>query len=56
MALFTTVMIAVSVATFPLTSVTLKVTVLAPTLAQVNLDGLTVIVAIEQLSEDPLSI
>ena len=47
---------AVPVLTFPFTSVTVSVTVLAPTLAQVNVDGLTVIVAMPQLSVEPLFI
>ena len=51
-----TVTVAVPVLTFPFTSVTVSVTVLAPTFAQVNVDGLTVIVAMPQLSVDPLSI
>ena len=43
-------------ATFPFTSIIVRVTVLAPTLAQVNVLGETVIVAIPQLSVEPLFI
>ena len=49
-----TVTVAVPVFTLPLTSVTVKVTVFAPTFADVNVDGFTTIVAILQLSVDPL--
>ncbi len=41
---------------FPCASVTVKVTVLSPTLEQVNMFGVTVDDTIPQLSEDPLSI
>ena len=51
-----TVTVAFAVATFPLISVTVKVTVLAPTLAQVNEELLNESVAIPQLSVEPLSI
>ena len=48
-----TVTIAVSVATFPLTSVTVKVTVLAPTFEQTKDKLFNVIVSIPQLSVEP---
>ena len=51
-----TVTTAVPVFTLPFTSVTVNVTVLVPTLAQVNVDGFTVTVAILQLSVEPLFI
>lgn len=51
-----TVTVAAQVETFPLLSVTVKVTVLSPTLAQVNELGDTDIEAIPQASELPLSI
>jgi len=54
--LSTTVTVAVQVETFPFTSVTVSVTVLLPTLAQVNELGETVTEAIPQLSEEPLLI
>jgi hypothetical protein len=50
----TTVTVAVQVEVFPFTSVTVKVTVLAPTLAQVNELGDTLMLAIPQASELPL--
>ena len=50
-----TVTVAVQVLELPLTSVTVRVTVLAPTFAQVKLFGLTVVLAMLQLSDDPLS-
>ena len=50
----TTVTVAVPVLTFPLTSVKVKVTVFAPIFEQVKLFGKTFILAILQLSEDPL--
>jgi hypothetical protein len=50
-----TVTVALQVALFPLLSVTVKVTVLNPTFEQLNVEGLTVILAIPQASEDPLS-
>ena len=54
--LSTTVTVAVQVETFPFTSVTVSVTVFAPTFAQVNELGETVIEAIPQLSKLPLLI
>ena len=48
------VTIAVPVLKFPLKSVTVKVTVFAPKLLQVNVDGVTDNVFIVQLSVDPL--
>ena len=51
-----TVTIAEQVDTFPLLSVTVSVTVLAPTFAQVNELGATDILAIPQASDEPLSI
>jgi len=48
--------VAVQVETFPLKSVTVSVTVFAPTFAQLNVDGETLREAIPQASEDPLSI
>jgi len=54
--LSTTVTVAVQVETFPFTSVTVSVTVLLPTLAQVNELGETITVAIPQLSLEPLLI
>ena len=49
------VTVEVHVETLPLTSVTVNVTVLAPTLAHVNELGATAIEAIPQASEEPLS-
>ena len=49
-----TVTTAVAVLLLPFTSVTVKVTVFAPTFAHVKLFGDTVMVAIEQLSDEPL--
>lgn len=54
--LSTTVTVAVQVETFPFTSVTVRVTVLLPTLAQLNVLGETVTDAMPQLSLDPLLI
>ena len=48
-------MVAVQVLTLLLTSVTVKVTVLAPTSVQSKSVLLNVVVATEQLSNDPLS-
>ena len=42
------------VLTLPFTSVTVNVTIFAPRSAQVNVESLTTIVAIPQLSNDPL--
>ncbi len=53
--LFSTVTVAVHVDTFPFTSVTVSVTVFAPSSAQVNVLGSTTIEAIAQLSELPPS-
>ena len=50
-----TVTVALHVDTFPLPSVTVKVTVLAPTLEQSNVLGDTDTDAIAQLSVEPLS-
>ena len=50
-----TVMVAVQVLTLLLSSVTVKVTVLAPTLVQSKSVLLNVVVAMPQLSDDPLS-
>ena len=50
-----TVTVAVHVELFPFTSVTVRVTELAPILAQVKVEGETVIVSIPQLSDEPLS-
>ena len=47
---------AVQVVVFPFTSVTVKVTVFAPTLLQLNVDGDTVIDAIPHASVLPLLI
>ena len=49
-----TVTTAVPVETLPFTSVTVKVTVLFPTSAQLNIVELTVTLAIPTLSDDPL--
>jgi hypothetical protein len=49
------VTVAVLVAEFPLLSVQVSVTVLAPRLLQVKDDGLTVLVEMTQLSVEPLS-
>ena len=49
-----TVTVPVHVEVLPLLSVTVKVTVLAPTLAQVKLEGLTDSVAMPQASVEPL--
>jgi len=54
--LSTTVTIAVQVNEFPFTSVTVRVTVFAPRLAQVNELGVTFMLAIPQASELPLLI
>ena len=54
--LSTTVTIAVQFEVFPFTSVTVKVTVFAPTFAQVKLDGDTDKLAMPQASLLPLSI
>ena len=51
-----TVTVAVQVETLPLTSVTVKVTVLAPTLAHVKEEGETASEAIPHASELPLLI
>ena len=51
-----TVTIAVFELEFPLTSVTVNVTVLSPTFEQLKLVVFKVIVSISQLSEEPLSI
>ena len=51
-----TVTVAVQVETFPLTSVTVSVTVFAPILAQVKVEGDTASDAIPQASELPLLI
>ena len=51
-----TVTVAVPVCTFPFTSVTVNVTVLAPTFEQVNEVGETVTVAIPQASLELLFI
>jgi hypothetical protein len=51
-----TVTVALQVAEFPFSSVTVKVTVLAPTFAHVNAEGETVIEVIPHASELPLSI
>ena len=53
--LSSTVMVAVQVLTLLLSSVTVKVTVLAPTSVQSKLLLSSVIVAMPQLSNDPLS-
>ena len=53
--LSSTVTVAVHVSVFPLTSVTVKVTVLGPTSAQVKIAGLTLSPAIPQLSDEPPS-
>ena len=53
--LSSTVTVAVHVETIPLLSVTVRVTVFGPTLAQVNELGLTERVAMPQASEEPLS-
>jgi len=53
--LSSTVTVAVQVEEFPLTSVTVNVTVFAPTFEQLNVAGETVIVPIPQASELPLS-
>ena len=52
--LSSTVTIAISVAIFPLTSVTFNVTVFAPTVAQVKSVLSKVIVAMPQASVEPL--
>ena len=52
--LSSTVTVAVQVEVLPLTSVTVRVTVLAPTFEQLKLDGATLIPARPQLSEEPL--
>lgn len=52
--LSTTVTVDKQVATFPLLSVTVKVTVLAPTLEQLNVEGETERDAIPHASDDPL--
>jgi hypothetical protein len=44
----------VQVLTLPLLSVTVSVTVLAPTFEQLNVLGLTVMLAMPHASEDPL--
>src|SRR5688572_28962031 len=49
------VTVASSVETFPFTSVTVRVTVLAPTFEQLNEDGDTVIVLIPQASDEKSS-
>lgn len=54
--LSTTVTVAVQVEEFPFTSVTVSVTVLAPTLEQLNEVGATVTLAMPQLSLEPLLI
>jgi len=54
--LSSTVTVAVQVETFPLSSVTVKVTVFAPISLQSKVAGLTAILNIPQLSEEPLSI
>ena len=51
-----TVTVEVQVLELPFTSVTVRVTVLEPTLEQVKLFGATVMVETAQLSEEPLSI
>ena len=52
----TIVTVPVQVETLPLTSVTVRVTVLLPTLLQLNVLGETFTVAIPQLSLEPLLI
>ena len=54
--LSSTITVEVQVELFPLTSVTVSVTVFGPTSAQVKLFGLTDILAIPQLSVLPASI
>ena len=56
MILSSTVIVAVAESEFPLASVTVKVTVFAPTFEQSKVVLSNVIVAIEQLSLEPLSI
>ena len=51
----TTFTVAVFVEVFPLISLTVKVTLLAPMFPQPNVFGETLIEAIPQLSEEPLS-
>src|ERR1043166_2983958 len=53
--LSTTVTVAVQLSLLPLLSVTVKVTVFGPTLAQVKVSGLTLREAIPQASLEPLS-
>jgi len=48
--------VAVHVEVFPFTSVTVSVTVFAPTLLQLNVEGETLMLAIPQASELPLLI
>src|SRR5207249_10716163 len=54
--LSSTVTVAVQVCALPLTSVTVRVTRLGPTLAQVKVFGLTLIEAMPQASLEPLLI
>ena len=54
--LSTTVTVALHAAMFPFTSVTVRVTVLAPTLEQLKLVLEMVTLATPQLSDDPLLI
>src|SRR5690606_42027046 len=53
--LSTTVTVAVALASFPFTSFTVNVTVFAPTFAQVKLVIFSVLSAMPQLSDEPLS-
>jgi hypothetical protein len=52
--LSTTVTVALQVETLPFTSVTVRITVLAPTLEQLKLLFEIVVLAIPQLSDEPL--